>query len=147
RDAAAYDPSGKLKGPWRDFRDIARFCGPGVERGPTTKGRRRAEMGRETARLLPLLLPVIVAEIVTGTVAAAAFVRSEPSAETIAGVWASLIGTAVAEAFPVPLENVPVGGTSLATIFIVGTSVIYGWEAAGLRAFVAPRVAAGGRRR
>ena len=45
--------------------------------------------------------------------------------------------TALAEAFPVPLEKVPVGGTSLATIFIVATSVIYGWEAATLNAFLA----------
>jgi diguanylate cyclase (GGDEF)-like protein len=82
-----------------------------------------------------LLLPVVVAEIVTVTVAAAAFAASEPSAQTLAGVWALLLVTAVAEAFPVPLENVPVGGTSLATIFIVGTSVIYGWEAATIVAF------------
>src|SRR5580765_261541 len=91
-------------------------------------------MGRETARLLPLLLPVVAAEILTVTVAASAFAASEPSPETLAGVWALLIVTAVAEAFPVPLENVPVGGTSLATIFIVGTSVIYGLGAAATAA-------------
>src|SRR5439155_9291343 len=34
-------------------------------------------------------------------------------------------------------ERVPVGGTSLATIFIVGTAVIYDWEAATLVAFLA----------
>ena len=104
-------------------------------------------MGRETARLLPLLLPVVAAEILTVTVAASAFAASEPSPETLAGVWALLIVTAVAEAFPVPLENVPVGGTSLATIFIVGTSVIYGWEAAVIVAFVAQVAVEIGRRR
>ena len=103
-------------------------------------------MDRETARLLPLLLPVIVAEIVTVTIAAVAFAASQPSAETLAGIWALLIVAAVAEAFPVPLENVPVGGTSLATIFIVGTSVIYGWEAAVIVAFVAQVVVEVGRR-
>ena len=81
------------------------------------------------------------------TVAASAFAASQPSAETLAGVWALLIVTAVAEAFPVPLENVPVGGTSLATIFIVGTSVIYGWEAAVIVAFVAQVAVEIGRRR
>jgi len=91
-------------------------------------------------------LPVIVAEIVTVTIAAVAFAASEPSAETLAGIWALLIVAAVAEAFPVPLENVPVGGTSLATIFIVGTSVIYGWEAAVIVAFVAQVVVEVGRR-
>jgi diguanylate cyclase (GGDEF)-like protein/putative nucleotidyltransferase with HDIG domain len=81
------------------------------------------------------------------TVAAAAFAASQPSPGTLAGVWALLIVAAVAEAFPVPLENVPVGGTSLATIFIVGTSVIYGWEAATIVAFVAQVVVEIGRRR
>ena len=38
------------------------------------------------------------------------------------------------------------GGTSLATIFIVGTSVIYGWEAAVIVAFVAQVVVEVGRR-
>jgi len=104
-------------------------------------------MGRETARLLPLLLPVVAAEILTVTFAASAFAASEPSPETLAGVWALLIVTVVAEAFPVPLENVPVGGTSLATIFIVGTSVIYGWEAAVIVAFVAQVAVEIGRRR
>jgi hypothetical protein len=118
-----------------------------MERGPTTGSRRRAEIGRETVRLLPLLLPVIVAELVTVTIAASAFAASQPSASTLAGVWALLIVTVVAEAFPVPLENVPVGGTSLATIFIVGTSVIYGWSAAVIVAFVAQVVVEIARRR
>ena len=120
---------------------------PGLKGGPSTEGRRRAEIGRETARLLPLLVPVVAAEIVTVTVAAAAFAASKPSAATLAGVWALLIVTAVAEAFPVPLENVPVGGTSLATIFIVGTAVIYGWSAAVVVAFVAQVAVEIGRRR
>ena len=46
-----------------------------------------------------------------------------------------------------PLENVPVGGTSLATIFIVGTAVIYGWSAAVVVAFVAQVAVEIGRRR
>jgi diguanylate cyclase (GGDEF)-like protein/putative nucleotidyltransferase with HDIG domain len=103
-------------------------------------------MGRETTRLLPLLLPVVAAEIITVTLAAISFAAAQPSPETLAGVWALLVVTAVAEAFPVPLENVPVGGTSLATIFIVGTSVIYGWEAAVIVAFVAQVAVEIGRR-
>jgi diguanylate cyclase (GGDEF)-like protein len=55
--------------------------------------------------------------------------------------------TTLAEAFPVPLERVPVGGTSLATIFIVGTAVIYGWDAATLTAFLAMIVVETARRR
>jgi diguanylate cyclase (GGDEF)-like protein len=93
------------------------------------------------------VVPVVVAEGIAVTVAAAAFAASAPSPSTLAGVWALLVVTAVAEAFPVPLENVPVGGTSLATIFIVGTSVIYGWEAATIVAFVAQVAVEIGRRR
>jgi diguanylate cyclase (GGDEF)-like protein/putative nucleotidyltransferase with HDIG domain len=55
----------------------------------------------------------------------------------LVGAWALLGVTALAEAFPVPLEKVPVGGTSPATIFIIGTAVIYGWDAATLTAFLA----------
>ncbi|HEX5467657.1 MAG TPA: GGDEF domain-containing protein, partial [Gaiellaceae bacterium] len=104
-------------------------------------------MGRETVRLLPLLLPVVAAEIAAVAIAASSFAASGPGAATLAGVWVLLLVTVVAEAFPVPLENVPVGGTSLATIFIVGTSVIYGWEAATIVAFVAQVVVEVGRRR
>ena len=39
------------------------------------------------------------------------------------GMTALLVAAAFVEAFPVPIENVPVGGTSLATVFIVGTAV------------------------
>ena len=88
-----------------------------------------------------------MAEIVTVTIAASAFAASKPSPETLAGVWALLLVTAVAEAFPVPLENVPVGGTSLATIFIVGTAVIYGWAPATIVAFIAQVAVEIGRRR
>src|SRR4029453_11506634 len=46
------------------------------------------------------------------------------------GMMALLVAAAFVEAFPVPIENVPVGGTSLATVFIVGTAAIYGWAPA-----------------
>ena len=116
-------------------------------------GRRRAELARpiekesteqpqgrlsrETARLLPIVLPVVCLGAGVVVVAASAFVAASPNLSTLGGAWALLAATIVAEAFPVPLERVPVGGTSLATIFIVGTAVIYDWEAATLVAFLA----------
>ena len=42
----------------------------------------------------------------------------------------------LAEAFPVPIEGVAVGATSLANVFIVATAVIYGWASAVLVAFL-----------
>jgi diguanylate cyclase (GGDEF)-like protein/putative nucleotidyltransferase with HDIG domain len=70
-------------------------------------------------------------------VAGSHFAASSPTIQTIVGAWAFLAVTALAEAFPVPLERVPVGGTSVAMIFVVGASVVYGWDAATLTAFLA----------
>jgi signal transduction histidine kinase len=71
------------------------------------------------------------------TVAAAwSFSQSAPSGRTLVGVLALLAASVLAEAFPVPIEGVSVGATSLANVFIVGTAVIYGWAPAVLVAFV-----------
>jgi signal transduction histidine kinase len=64
------------------------------------------------------------------------FATSELSAKTLAGIAALLIASIVAEAFPVPIEGVSVGATSLANVFIVGTAVVYGWAPAVLVALV-----------
>jgi diguanylate cyclase (GGDEF)-like protein/putative nucleotidyltransferase with HDIG domain len=121
----------------------AQLVGPSKKEGGQPEGR----LSRETLRLLPLVLPVTVGGAVAVVVAGAHFLASMPNGETLAGTWALLAVTAVAEAFPVPLEKVPVGGTSLATIFIVGTSVIYGWDAATLTAFLAMILVETARRR
>jgi signal transduction histidine kinase len=63
------------------------------------------------------------------------FVLEHPSASTIAGVLAVLAASITAEAFPVPIEGVAAGRTSLATIFIVGAAVEYGWAPAALIGF------------
>ena len=80
-------------------------------------------------------------------VALARFVSDDPAATELAGLLALLIAATAAEAFPVPIENVPVGGTSLATVFIVGTAVLYGWPAATLVALLTQLIAEGSRRR
>jgi diguanylate cyclase (GGDEF)-like protein len=107
----------------------------------------QGRLSRETTRLLPLVLPVALAGAAVVLLAAFSFGASDPTTSTLAGVWALLAVTALAEGFPVPLEKVPVGGTSLATIFIVATSVIYGWDAATLNAFLAMVVVEVARRR
>jgi diguanylate cyclase (GGDEF)-like protein/putative nucleotidyltransferase with HDIG domain len=121
----------------------AQLVGPSKKDGGQPEGR----LSRETLRLLPLVLPVTVGGAVVVVVAGAHFLGSMPSGAMVAGTWALLAVTAIAEAFPVPLEKVPVGGTSLATIFIVGTSVIYGWDAATLAAFLAMILVEAARRR
>jgi len=125
-------------------RGRARLVGPSKKESP---GPPEVRPGRETTRLLPIVLPVVSLGVAAAVVAAAHFAASSPSLSTVAGVWALLAVTAMAEAFPVPLERVPVGGTSLATIFIVGTALIYGWDAATLTAFLAMIIVETARRR
>jgi signal transduction histidine kinase len=49
-----------------------------------------------------------------------------------AGAAVLLAASLLAEAFPVPIEGVAAGATSLATIFIVATAALYSWELATL---------------
>ncbi|MGH3037220.1 MAG: bifunctional diguanylate cyclase/phosphohydrolase [Gaiellaceae bacterium] len=84
-------------------------------------------VSRETTRLLPVVAPVVVAGTVVVVLAISALAALEPSATDLAGLAALFVASTFVEAFPVPIENVPVGGTSLATVFIVGTATIYGW--------------------
>jgi signal transduction histidine kinase len=86
-------------------------------------------------RVLPALLPVTLAGAGLVIAAAVSFALDHPSMHTIAGVVALLAASITAEAFPVPIEGVAAGRTSLATIFIVGTAVEYGWAPAALVGF------------
>jgi signal transduction histidine kinase len=87
-------------------------------------------------RLLPIVLPVTAAGAAVIAAAVWSFATSDPSADTLAGLLALLLAATAAEAFPLPIERVPVGRTSLATVFIVGAATIYGWAEATLVAVV-----------
>jgi diguanylate cyclase (GGDEF)-like protein/putative nucleotidyltransferase with HDIG domain len=104
-------------------------------------------ISRETVRLLPVVLPVAVGALVVAALALVEFAESDPGAAELTGVLALLVASTAAEAFPVPIENVPVGGTSLATVFIVGAAVLYGWPAATLVALLTQLIVETGRRR
>lgn len=65
----------------------------------------------------------------------------------LAGITALLVAASVAEAFPVPIEGVAVGATSLATIFLVASAVIYGWAAAAVAGLLAMALVEVARRR
>ncbi|HET9243214.1 MAG TPA: diguanylate cyclase [Gaiella sp.] len=91
---------------------------------------RPVSVSRETARLLPIVAPVVFGATVVVVLALSAVAALEPSLSTLVGLAALLLASTFVEAFPVPIENVPVGGTSLATVFIVGTAVVYGWAPA-----------------
>jgi diguanylate cyclase (GGDEF)-like protein/putative nucleotidyltransferase with HDIG domain len=91
------------------------------ERGATT-----------TLRLLTLVAPVTLAGAITLAAAAATLIASRPSAAVVAGLLVLLAASALAEAYPVPVESLPAGSVSLAAVFIVGAAVIYGWAPAAL---------------
>ena len=67
--------------------------------------------------------------------AAYSLVTDPPEAGVLLGVTALLLAAAIAEAFPLPIQGIPIGATSLASLFVVGTGAIYGWEAATIVAF------------
>jgi diguanylate cyclase (GGDEF)-like protein len=69
-----------------------------------------------------------------GVVAAAAVsLASEGlSISTAAGLLALFAAATFTEAFPLPIRGIPIGRTSLASVFVVGTVVIYGWAEATL---------------
>ena len=98
--------------------------------------RSRAREGRPSLRATSgAVIPVVVAAAVVLAFAIAEFVLHQWSAHTVGGVLALLAASITAEAFPVPIEGVAAGRTSLATIFIVGAAVEYGWAAAAIVGF------------
>jgi diguanylate cyclase (GGDEF)-like protein/putative nucleotidyltransferase with HDIG domain len=111
---------------------------------PAAQAQKR--FSRETRRLLPVIVPVLFGATVAVVVSVASFAALEPSAAELAGLVALLLASTFVEAFPVPIENVPVGGTSLATVFIVGTASLYGWDAAVLVGFLTQLLVELGRR-
>jgi signal transduction histidine kinase len=102
--------------------------------GPSRHHSSRLALKTETARALPIVIPVGIAGA-TGIIAAVvALIADPPSIEVLAGMAALLAAATAAEAFPVPLEG---ANTSLAIVAIVATAVIYGWAEAAVVGFVA----------
>src|SRR4051812_9231621 len=97
--------------------------------------RRPGAISRETAWMLPVVVPVTLAGAAAVVAAAVAFPLDEAHGWTALGLLALLAASVVAEALPVPIQGVHVGATSLATIFIAGAAVLYGWAPAVLLAF------------
>ena len=82
-------------------------------------------------------VPVAVAGGVTLIVAVASLAHDKLSWHDAAGLALLIVAATLAEAFPVPIEGVAVGSTSLATIFLVAGATIYGWAAAAVAGFLA----------
>jgi diguanylate cyclase (GGDEF)-like protein len=97
----------------------------------------RPGVSRETARLLPLLLPVTLSAAIALVAAVVSFAFSEPTLGIMGGVLALAVAATFVEAYPVPIEGIASGGVSLTAVFIVGAAVIYGWAPAVMIGFIA----------
>jgi diguanylate cyclase (GGDEF)-like protein len=97
--------------------------------------------------VLSLVLPVTVGATVAIAAAAASLAGEGLSAPSLAGLLALFAAAAFTEAFPLPIRGIPIGRTSLASVFIVGTAVLYGWAAATILSFLMQLTVEAGRRR
>jgi diguanylate cyclase (GGDEF)-like protein/putative nucleotidyltransferase with HDIG domain len=96
--------------------------------------------GAQPGRLLLVLVPVWIAGFAIAAVAAAVFVTTPHALSTWFGVVALLSVSMLAERYPVPLDDVDVGGISLGIVFGVSAVVLFGWAAGVLVCFLAPAV-------
>jgi signal transduction histidine kinase len=118
-----------------------------VELAATAASRPRRGVPDETRWMLPLVAPVVVGGAAATAAALWSLGTDGPNRSTLAGAAVFLLAATIAEGFPVPLENVAVGQTSIATVFIVTTAVLYGWTVATPVAALAMAAAELARRR
>ena len=83
---------------------------------------------RHTSRLKTLVSLVCCAGIAVAAVAAVRIAQSPPSWRTCVALATFLVFIAIAERYPVPIENTGLRGYSLATVFNVAGIVLFGWE-------------------
>ena len=92
-------------------------------------------------------VPVAVLGAVTLVAAIVSLAHDDLSWQDGTGILLLIAAATLAEAFPVPIEGVAVGSTSLATIFLVAGAIIYGWDAAAIAGFLTMALVELGRRR
>jgi signal transduction histidine kinase len=109
--------------------------------------RLRVRLDDSSRFALPVWLPVAVAGAAGLALAIASLASGPLGWRDFAGIAVLLAAAAVAEAFPVPIEGVAVGSTSLATIFLVAAATVYGWAAGAVIGFLAMALVEVGRRR
>jgi signal transduction histidine kinase len=90
----------------------------------------------EIRRAVPLIAVVSVGAVSFLVAVVWSLATDPPKGSTTLGALALLSSAVIAEAFPVPIEGVSAGRTSLATVFIVAAAVIYDWRIAGVVGFL-----------
>jgi diguanylate cyclase (GGDEF)-like protein len=89
------------------------------------------------SRLWPVLVPVVAAGSLVLAAAVISLILAPPSVSTLAGLTALFAAALIAESFPIPIESLPAGHASLATVFFAGGAVLFGWDAATVLAVAA----------
>ena len=82
-----------------------------------------------------MVAPVVAAGATVAAAAAYELISEPPRLSVLLGIAALMLAAAIAEAFPLPIQGIPIGATSLASLFVIGTAVLYGWAAATVVAF------------
>jgi diguanylate cyclase (GGDEF)-like protein len=83
------------------------------------------------------LIPVVSLGAAISVYAFTELVETAFTPATAAALLLLLAAAVLAEAFPVPIQSVPAGQISLAAVFVVGTAMLYDWEAATVVALFA----------
>ena len=107
----------------------------------------RVQLDASSRAAFPVWVPVAVAGLVGLVISIISLAGDHLSWHDAVGIALLIAAATLAEAFPVPIEGVAVGSTSLATIFLVAGATIYGWDAAALAGFLAMVLVEIGRRR
>ena len=93
------------------------------------------------------MLLVTAAATATIVAAAVSFAQMDLSPSLLAGLLALFAAATFTELFPLPIRGIPIGRTSLASVFLIGAAVLYGWAPATLLAFLMQLTVEIGRRR
>jgi diguanylate cyclase (GGDEF)-like protein len=101
--------------------------------GPLLQAHTKASA--DSWRILRVVAPVVAAGGAAAAAAVYGLAVESPPLSVLVGIAALLLAAAIAEAFPLPIQGIPIGATSLASLFVVGTGALYGWEAATVVAF------------
>ena len=107
----------------------------------------KTKAASETPGVLPLVLAVTAGAAVAIAAAIASLVGAGLSASDFAGLLALFAAAAFTEAFPLPIRSIPIGRTSMASVFVVGAIAIYGWAEGTLLSFLMQLTVEAGLRR
>ena len=91
-------------------------------------------------RLAAVVAPVCIAGLAVAAAAAVDIASTPYSASALAGIFALLVASTVAERYPVPIHGIDTGGVSVSFVFCVSAIVLFGWAPGVIVSFAAPTI-------